>query len=103
MNDLQLKKNEIIDLCKASGIKSLYAFGSAVRNELSDESDYDFLYEFRNKETDPIKEFEKYLEIKGRMQDVLGRNVDLIQYDQLTNPYLKHFINKEKVIIYAEA
>ena len=104
MNRILLsRKNEISALCRQFGIKSLYVFGSAVRDDFSRESDIDFLYEFENPGNDPLNSFERLLELKNQFQTLLGRKVDMIQYNQLDNPYLKHFINQEKVKMYGEA
>ncbi|WP_424585006.1 nucleotidyltransferase family protein [Tunicatimonas sp.] len=45
--------NALIRLCKASRVKSLYAFGSVTRSDFSEHSDIDLVVDFN--ETDPYK------------------------------------------------
>lgn len=97
------KRRQLIDACHHYGIKALYAFGSVVRQDFSPTSDVDLLVEYKDEETDPIKRFETFLELKNRMEGILGRKVDILQEKDLTNPFLKHFILQEKEKIYAEA
>lgn len=96
-------KEKIIKLCKIFNVKSLYVFGSAVRNDFKPDSDIDFLIEGINDSEKPIHSFNNYLLLQSALENLLGRKVDLIDYSNLSNPYLKHFINLEKVKIYAEA
>jgi predicted nucleotidyltransferase len=100
---LEERKVQLIDTCHQYGIKSLYAFGSVVRQDFSPLSDVDFLVEYKQEENDPIRRFEIFLELKERMEMIVGRKVDILQEKDLTNPYLKHFILQEKEKIYAEA
>jgi predicted nucleotidyltransferase len=97
------KKVEIIKLCKAFDLKSLFVFGSAVRDDFKNDSDIDFLYEPKEKSENPIEAFDRYLLLQTELENLLGHKVDLIEYNQLSNPYLKHFINQEKVEVYTEA
>jgi len=97
------KRAEIAKICQSFNIKSLYVFGSAVRNDFRKDSDIDFLFEVNNNTVNPIHAFDSYLSLQSELENLLGHKVDLIEYGQLINPYLKHFINQEKVEIYAEA
>jgi predicted nucleotidyltransferase len=97
------KKAEIVKLCQSFNIKSLYVFGSAVRNDFRKNSDIDFLFESKNYPENAVHAFESYLSLQSELENLLGHKVDLIEYSQLDNPYLKHFINQEKVEVYAEA
>ncbi len=97
------KRRRLIDACYHYGIKSLYAFGSVVRQDFSPTSDVDLLVEYKDEETDPIKRYETFLDLKNQMEGILGRKVDILQEKDLTNPFLKHFILQEKEKIYAEA
>lgn len=58
---------------RALGVKSLALFGSAARNEAGPESDVDLLVEFDR----PLSLF-GLLDIKYRLEEILGAKVDLL-------------------------
>ena len=58
---------------QALGVRSLALFGSAARGEASEASDVDFLVEFEGSAT-----FNRYMELKFLLEDLLGRSVDLV-------------------------
>ena len=53
--------------------KRLSLFGSAARDQLSDESDIDFLVEFEGPAT-----FDGLMDLKAYLQQMLGRSIDLV-------------------------
>lgn len=61
------------ELLQRFGAKRLALFGSAARDELRDDSDIDVLVEFAG----PAK-FDGYFELKERLEQLLGRTVDLV-------------------------
>ena len=70
------------------GVRRLGLFGSAVRDEMSDTSDLDFLVEFEH------KTFDAYMETKELLESAFGRHVDLVLPDAL-KPRLKPGIMAE--------
>ena len=62
----------------AMGVKSIAIFGSTARNEAGAESDVDVLVEF----SVPVGMF-KFLDVKSRLESILGREVDLATPDAL--------------------
>ena len=98
----------IQDACKMYGVKELYVFGSAVRDDFSDKSDVDFMAEFVTKSNpDDIRMLRAYYdnmdEFQAHLRKIVSREVDLIQEYAIRNGYLRQLINKEKQLIYAEA
>ena len=67
-------RKEIEDM----GVQSIAIFGSTARDEARDDSDVDVLVEF----TDPVGMF-KFLDVKSRLESILGRSVDLATPDAL--------------------
>lgn len=61
------------ELLQRFGAKRLALFGSAARDELRDDSDIDVLVEFAGPAT-----FDGYFELKERLEQLLGRTVDLV-------------------------
>ena len=54
------------------GVQRLALFGSAVRGDLLDDSDLDFLVDLHP------KSFDAYMAVKEYLEDRLGRRVDLV-------------------------
>ncbi|HEX9625814.1 MAG TPA: nucleotidyltransferase family protein [Acidiferrobacterales bacterium] len=55
------------------GVKSLSVFGSVARGEARPDSDVDMLVEF-----DSTPDFDRYMDLKFFLEDLLGRRVDLV-------------------------
>ena len=58
---------------KGFGVKSIALFGSAARGEAQRESDIDILVEF-----DSAVGFLKFLQLQHRLEELLGKRVDLV-------------------------
>jgi len=56
----------------ALGVVELALFGSHARGDAGPESDVDFLVEFSE------KSFDRYMELKEFLEELFGRNVDLV-------------------------
>jgi len=76
------------------GVKRLGIFGSFSRGEATDFSDVDILVEFEKGE----KSFDNFMNLKFYLEDLLGREIDLVTTDAL-RPELKDEILKE--VLYA--
>lgn len=83
----QLKAN----LSRLSGfrIKSLAIFGSVARDEARPDSDVDILVEFDGPAT-----FDRYMELKLFLEDLLGRPVDLVTRKGV-RPELAPYVEQE--------
>ena len=100
--------DKILSACQQHGVKELYAFGSAVRDDFNDASDVDFLADFRDlpdpENLDKLTRFYDNIDhLKEQLETILGRDVDLLQERWITNKYLRYFIDREKKLIYAAA
>jgi len=76
---------------EALGVRSLALFGSVVRGEATSDSDVDILVEFSK----PVGLF-AFLEVKERLEHLLGHRVDLVTRNAL-HPRLRDSILKEAV------
>jgi predicted nucleotidyltransferase len=72
-------------------VKSLSVFGSVARGESGAESDVDILVEFHGKAT-----FDRYMECKFLLQDLLKARVDLVTTKAL-RPEMRPTVEKEAV------
>ena len=77
----------------------MFTFGSLVRNELKFHSDIDLLVEI--KVQDPFKYADYYFELKSNLEKLFGKNIDLLEFKCLKNPYLKKEIEDTKVLLYS--
>ena len=82
-------------------INRLAVFGSTVRGEATTKSDIDLLIGLKPSSERPKLGLFKLLEIEEDLQKKLGREVDLVTEDSLS-PYIRPYVDQEKVIIYEE-
>ncbi|MBN8656595.1 MAG: nucleotidyltransferase family protein [Anaerolineae bacterium] len=73
------------------GVKSLSLFGSVARGEERKSSDVDILVEFKGKAT-----FDRYMDTKFFLEDLLGRKVDLVT-PKAIKPQMKPYIMQDLV------
>ena len=81
------------EIAERFGVKRLALFGSAARDELGASSDVDVLVEFNAPAT-----FGRYMDLKFYLEDLLGREVDLVT-DKALRPELRPYVEKELVVV----
>ena len=87
-------QKEINQICGEYGISYLAIFGSQARNEARDDSDVDFLVEFKN--TPGLIEF---IKAKQEFEKVLNKKVDMVTKNSLSK-YLAPYVNRDIQRIY---
>lgn len=80
-------------------IKKAYLFGSFSRGEERTDSDVDIMVDLDK--TKPIGLFQ-YVAMKLELQDLLHREVDLVESDELL-PFAQESANRDKFLIYERA
>ena len=95
VNSLEEVKKLAIPILKAHKIKKAAVFGSFARGDFDDKSDVDILIE------PPDEEFSllDLARLKVSLEDVLGRQIDLVTYDSIYEP-IKDRIMKESKPLY---
>jgi len=88
----------IKQLCKEHRVKNFSVFGSALTENFSSDSDIDFMVDFD--ENDPIKYTDLYFKLKDKLEQILKRQIDLIEERGIKNSFFKKEIDESKVIIY---
>ena len=76
---------------KRQGVKSLEVFGSLARGEARPDSDVDLLVEFDGSPT-----FDRFMDLKFFLEDLLRRRVDLVTRAAL-KPRLRPIIERESI------
>ena len=89
---------EIHALCDNHKVRQLFAFGSVLNSEFTEDSDVDFLVDFNT--SDPIEYAENYFLLKFALQELLNRQIDLLEQKALKNKYLAESINNSKKVLY---
>lgn len=98
MNLLEENTGAIKTLCEKHKVAKLYAFGSVLTSAFNDESEVDFLIEFQR--TDIPDFASNYFELQFALEDLLGREVDLIEYSAIRNPYFKEEVDETRKLIF---
>ena len=84
-------------VCGELLVKRLDMFGSLARGEGNATSDVDLLVEFTQADA-PLHA--RFFTLLHRLEDVLGRKVDLLTLKGLKNPYFRRRVLAERVNIY---
>ncbi|MEB2781768.1 nucleotidyltransferase domain-containing protein [Algoriphagus persicinus] len=92
--------NLIKKLCEKYRVRTFSAFGSVTRDDFSDDSDIDFVVDFD--ENDPFKYTDLYFELKENLEDLLKRQIDLIEERGIKNRFFKKELDETKVLIYGQ-
>ena len=93
MTTLTIKK-KIIPILKRQGVLKAAIFGSFARGEETKNSDLDLLVKMPKSKT-----FLDMADLKVELEDKLGREVDLVEYDAI-RPLIKDQILRDKKEIY---
>ena len=78
-------------------------FGSVLTEKFNEHSDIDFTVVF-DKDALPLLVYgENYFHFKFALEDLLKRDVDLVEYNAIKKPYFKEELDETKQIIYGQA
>jgi len=98
MINLTKLKPQINRICRDLPVKRLGVFGSVLREDFGPSSDIDVLVVF---DTDSRANlFDKYFELKERLEEVFGREVDLIVDRPFRNPIFKDSVDRTRTVVY---
>jgi len=100
MRTIKQHIKQINQACNANNVKSLFAFGSIINDNLSPDSDIDLIVEIN--ENDPLKYCDYYFNLKFELEKLFQRKIDLLEQKAIRNKYLKDQIEKTKVLVYGK-
>ena len=89
---------KIIALCKKYKVNRLFVFGSILPDRFNDDSDVDLVVSFNKAEVSDY--FDNYFDFKYSLEELFGRDVDLLEEQTIKNPYLKKNVDETKALIY---
>lgn len=98
MRFLEKHKSEIYKLCQTHKVKALYAFGSVITEKFNEQSDVDLVVDFQ--QIDVLDYADNYFDLKFSLEDVLKREVDLLEEKAIKNPYFRKNLNEQRQLIY---
>ena len=93
------KIQKLREICKTYDVKSMYVFGSACTDKFNKNSDIDILVAFKDISIE--KYTDNYFELHYKLEQLFGRNIDLLTENSLSNPYLIKSIEETKQLLYA--
>lgn len=100
---IETKRQEIEDLCRTLGVRRLDVFGSVVSDTFDLEtSDVDVLVEFADDQPE-FDYFDTYFTLKEKLEQLLGRTVDVVSVTSIRNPYFRDRVMRTREPLYAAA
>ena len=97
-HSIELPEDKIADFCQRWRITEFAVFGSVLREDFGPNSDIDVLVTFQNNAPWSMWDL---LDMRKELQDLFGRDVDLVEKDALRNPFRKQEILREHKVVYA--
>ncbi|SCY14079.1 hypothetical protein SAMN05192588_1347 [Nonlabens sp. Hel1_33_55] len=85
-------------LCKEHSVSTFSVFGSATREDFDADSDIDFSVDFNEK--DPFIYTDLYFNLKEKLENLLQRQIDLIEERAIKNSYFQKELDETKILIY---
>ena len=92
--------NTLEKLCKKNKVEKLYVFGSVLTENFNINSDLDFIVSFENT-IHELDYADVYFDFLFSLENIFGREIDLITEKSLRNPFFIEEIEKTKQLIYA--
>jgi predicted nucleotidyltransferase len=94
MGLIEAYKNEIQRVCERHRVKTLYSFGSVNTKKFTQDSDIDFVVDFKIE--DPIEYTDNYFDLKFELEKIFNRQIDLLESKAIKNPFLKRVLTKQR-------
>jgi predicted nucleotidyltransferase len=86
-------RNHLPQFERLYGITKIGIFGSVARDDASERSDVDIVYEMSRPNLFTV------VHLKDELENILHCSVDLVRYRERMNPFLKKRIEKEGVYV----
>jgi len=85
-------------LCSKHKVSRLFVFGSVLTERYNQSSDIDFVVDFSD--VDIYNYADNYFDLKTSLENLLNRQIDLLEEKAINNPYLRKSIDSSKKLIY---
>ncbi len=100
MDILNQHIDQINRLCELNKVTALFAFGSVITDKFKSDSDIDLVVDIED--NDPISYSDKYFNLKFKLEEILKRQIDLLELKAIRNRFLKSEIDRTKIQIYGK-
>lgn len=97
---IEKNMDQIKALCDRHKVTRLFVFGSVLTDSFNTSSDIDLLVDFAG--VDLYDYADNYFDLKGSLENLLNRPVDLLEEKAVNNPYLRQSIDSSKRMIYGQ-
>jgi uncharacterized protein len=94
----ELQRQQVSAICRKYGVIELTLFGSRAAGDSRPDSDYDLLYKL---EPGIFLSLTDYFDLKEEIESALGLPVDLVEPDDVVNPYVRARAFAKTELIYA--
>ncbi|MFT4681746.1 MAG: putative nucleotidyltransferase [Granulosicoccus sp.] len=98
MQILKEQEQAIAQLCSNHYVVSLSAFGSVLSKRFNDKSDIDLVVHFEG--VPPLEYFNNYMNMKEKLEQLLGHEIDLIEGKAVKNPIFRKILERDMQTIY---
>lgn len=98
MSIVEKNIDKIRTLCTQYRVSRLFVFGSVLTDNFKKSSDIDFLVDFYG--VDLYDYADNYFDFKKSLENLLKRQIDLLEDKAIKNPYLRQSIDSSKQLIY---
>lgn len=102
MKLIELNIDKIIALCKRYKVTKLWVFGSILTPRFNNESDVDFSVNFDENaiKHEGLDWADIFFDFMHGLEEIVGRRVDLVCDDSVTNSYFRRELDNTKQLIY---
>ena len=102
MKLIELNLDKIIALCKKYKVAKLWVFGSILTPRFNDDSDVDFSVNFDDEtiNSEGLDWAGIFFDFMHDLEALLGRRIDLVCDDSVTNSHFRRELDSNKQLIY---
>ena len=101
MNLIDKYNSQIVTLCEKHNVNELSVFGSILTSEFNNNSDVDFVVDFKDVERKVYAD--NYFNFKKSLENLFNRKIDLLEKIALKNPYFIQVLNDTKKMVYVRS
>jgi uncharacterized protein len=95
---IPIDHDRIAEFCRRWQITEFSLFGSVLRDDFRVDSDIDVLVTFTSEAPWSLLDL---IAMREELQELFGREVDLVEKEGLRNPFRRQAILRQKEVIYA--
>ena len=95
---MDIPKHKIADFCRKWKVIEFALFGSVLSKDFRPDSDIDVLVSFSE---DAKWSLFDIVRMQNELNEIFGREVDLVEKEAIRNPFRRHSILRSKEVIYA--